>query len=78
MENDDIIDPIQELGTEMRAQLAANESLHLSMIPRAQLLGGVIFLDDRRSDIARHYDDNVLEIHRSPLPIREPPVVENL
>ena len=78
VENNRVIDAVQELRPEMRAQFQLHLLLHLGQFLARGISGVEILLDDRRADVARHDDDGVLEIHRPPLPVREASVVEHL
>src|SRR5215203_6559117 len=81
VEHDDLVDPVQELGTEDLAQLARNPTLHLlvgeSGVIRAeaQRLG---LVDGLRPDVGGHDKHNVLEVHGAALRIRELPVLQYL
>ena len=65
-------------GRKCRLQLGHHLVFH--RLPRrlVRLAVHEIFLDDRRADVAGHDDDGVLEIHRAPLPVRQPAVIEHL
>src|SRR5829696_167785 len=81
VEHDDLVDPVQELGTEDLAQLARNPTLHLlvgeSGVIRAeaQRLG---LVDGLRPDVGGHDEDHVLEVHRTALRVGELPVLQDL
>ena len=70
IENDDLIDAIEKLRPEMRAQRVHHQSPTCFF---RFFLGDVL-----RTDVRGHDDDGVLEIDRSPLPVRDPAVIEHL
>ena len=73
MEDDDLVDAIDELGAEVRAErvhhLAPSALVHSTIAKIGEV---------RTSKIRRHDDDGVLEIDRAPLPVGQAPVVEQL
>src|SRR5207253_7351619 len=87
VEDDDLVDAVQELGTE-----GSLESLHrlgaaLGLFAVALGLGvtpawgeeaDVGAAELRRGDVAGHDDDGVLEVHRATLTIGQATVVEDL
>src|SRR5215218_3613110 len=81
VEHDDLVDPVQELGTEDLAQLAGDPTLHLlvgeSGVVRAeaQRLG---LVDGLRPDVGGHDEDHVLEVHRTALRVGELSVLQDL
>ena len=72
MENDDFIEPIDEFGAKMGPDRTHHVRFHL-FVP-----GGVVTTDILRPDVGGHDDHGVPEIHRAPLSVREPAVVEHL
>src|SRR5215218_9313816 len=81
VEDDDLVDPVEELGTEDLAQLARDTALHLLVgetgviRAEAQRLG---LVDGLRSDVGGHDEDHVLEVHGAALRVRELPVLQDL
>ena len=73
LERNDVVDAVQELGTERGAQGLVDGAL-------LGLLVAVFrkFANELGSHVARHDDDGVLEVHHATLPIGETPVVEHL
>ena len=72
LEEDDLVDPVQELGPERRLELAHRERLDLRAVVVGQLQQVLA------ADVARHDDDGVLEVDRAALAVGEPAVVEHL
>src|SRR5207302_10850123 len=70
IEDNDLIYAIEKFGTEMCAQRIHDQS-------RASF-ARFFFSNVLRADVRGHDDDRVLEIDRSPLPVRDPAVVEHL
>src|SRR5437870_3640635 len=77
-ENDDVVNAVQEFGTKVRLQFSANQPLHFGMVFGRQFSGVEILLDDRRTDIAGHNNDRILEIHRPALSIGKAAIVKDL
>ena len=81
VEDDDLVDPVQELGTEDLTQLARDPALHLlvgeSGVIRAEAerLG---LVDRLRPDVGGHDEDDVLEVHGAALRVGELPVLQDL
>src|SRR5215204_6240220 len=81
VEHDDLVDPVEELGTEDLAQLARDAALHLLVgetgIVRAeaQRLG---LVDRLRPDVRGHDEDDVLEVHGAALRVCELSVLQYL
>src|SRR5207247_7332599 len=71
LEDDDLVDAVQELGPELTA-----ERVHDALAEEVLLVGELG--DERRPDVARHDDDDVLEVDCATVPIGETPVVEDL
>src|ERR1017187_7806534 len=71
-EDDDVVDPVQELGAEVAAELGLDARLERLVIDALKLL------DDRTADIRRHDDDDVLEIHGAAFSICQAAIVEHL
>ena len=72
MEHHDLVDAIEELRTKAPAQHLQRLFLHLLVVL------ALVSKDEIARDVRGHDHDGVLEIHRPPLPIREPAVVEQL
>ena len=73
VEDDDVVDPVDELGPEMLADDLHHRRLHLVVA----LLAGHL-LDHVRAEIRGHDDDRVAKVHRAALAIGQPAVVEHL
>ena len=74
-EDDDLVDPVQELGAEVLAQLLP-DALGGALERIGPGLGG---LDERRrADVAGHDHDRVLEVDRPALRVGQAAVVEQL
>src|SRR6185312_5414829 len=71
-EHDYVIHAIQELGPELLTQHRDHLLFHTIEIATG------ILEDVLASDVRRHDDDGVLEVHRATLRIREPPVIQDL
>ena len=76
VEHDDLIDPIEELGPELRPQDLGHLALHL--LVRRVAGAGVRGRDGRGADVARHDHDGVLEVDRPALAVGQATVVEDL
>ena len=70
MEDHRLIDPVEELGAKGGLQKFANLFPDLDIV---QLLLNVL-----AAEVGRHDDDGVLEIHRAPVAIGQPPLVQDL
>src|SRR5215210_1025554 len=81
VEDDDLVDPVEELGTEDLAQFARDPALHLLVgetgviRAEAQRLG---LVDRLRPDVGGHDENDVLEVHGAALRVRELPVLQYL
>ena len=79
-EHDDLVDTVQELGTD--AFLQQVEYLRLRRGNYLRTVGSrhpfEIFTYQRRAHIARHDDDRVLEVHGSSLVVGQSAIVEYL
>jgi hypothetical protein len=75
-EHHQLVQPIDELRTEVRLHHAHHRGLHL----RVLLLGiaGLGVLDHLRAEVRGHHDHGVAEIHRAALTIGQATVVEHL
>ncbi len=72
VEDDNVIHAIEEFRLEVQAyRVHDSGSHHFFVLPGK-------FVDFRRSDVRRHYNDSVLEIHCASLAVREPTVIEDL
>src|SRR6202042_3672832 len=77
-EEDDVVDPVQELRSEERLQLVAKDvTERLAPLRRLEELR-VGVEDSLRPDVARHHDDCVRKVRRPPAPVGEATVVEHL
>ena len=81
------VDPVEELGAEVRLQLRLDLLLHQVVGGRGAGLDRValdtepeagVGLDLRGTQIRGHDDDRVAEVHAAPLGVREVPVLEDL
>lgn len=72
-EDDDLVDTVNELGREVRADRAHDELPRLGL---DRALAHVV--EERSAEVARHDDDRVAEVDDAALAVREPPVVEHL
>src|SRR5215470_9504630 len=72
VENDDVVDAVEELRTEVAAQGLLDLRLDLLLVHPARLG------DPLGAEVRGHDDDGVLEGHDPALPVRQPPVVEHL
>src|ERR671920_264700 len=81
VEDDDLVDPVEELGTEDLAQLAGDAALHLLVgepgLIRAEAKR-LCLVDRLRPDVGGHDEHYVLEIHGAALRVRELPVLQYL
>src|SRR5665647_3973158 len=82
VEHDDLVDAVQELRTEMLLELVGDLRLHL-LVPRLRvgpLLEAEVhrLRDIPRTEVRRHDDDRVLEVHDPALRIGETTLVEDL
>ena len=72
VEDDRLVDAVQELGLEVRAQRRRHGLLHLGLVAAADL-------DDvLAADVRGHDQDGVAEVDRAALAVGQPPVVEDL
>ena len=74
LEDENLIHAIEEL----RLEAAAQGTLDLRLRPLPRLAGLGASEDPGTSDVARHDEDGVAEVHRAPAAIRQPPVIEDL
>src|SRR5215210_293568 len=82
VEDDDLVDPVQELGPEHLLQLAHDPGLHVlvgdaGLVADGEPDAGVLG-DLRRAHVRGHDHDRVAEVHRAPLGAREASVLEDL
>src|SRR5580693_8474167 len=70
VEHDEVVEPVEELRPEERA-----ERLVEDLLPG---LGGLRRREPVRPEVARHDDEGVAEVDGPALPVRQPPVVEEL
>src|SRR5256886_6571276 len=71
VEDDDVVDPVQELGTEVLAERVEHPLAH-------RLVGAGVAGDYLAPDVRRHDHDRVLEVDGAALAVGQPPVVEDL
>ncbi len=71
MEDDYLIKPVEELGLELPVHKLHHLLPHL-ILPLGKLEYPLA------SDIGGHYYYGILEIHRAPVPVREPAVIQYL
>src|SRR5581483_1967333 len=71
LEDDDLVDAVQELRPELSAQRVRH-----ALAQEVGLFGELG--DERRADVARHDDHDVLEVDRAAVAVGEPAVVEDL
>ena len=74
VEDDDLVDPVEELGAEHLLELVQEQALDALVLA----LHLVALRDQRGADVARHDDDRVLEVDGAALVVGEAPVVEDL
>ena len=72
MEHDDLVDAVDEFGTERRLDLGHHRELDHSVVVAGHLL------DHLRAEVRRHHDHGVLEVDRTSLPVGHTAVVEHL
>src|SRR5262249_39795432 len=77
-EDDDVVDPVQELGAQVVLELLAKHVAQrfAPLLRLEELAFGLEYA--LRADVARHDDDGVREIGGSAAPVREPAIVEHL
>ena len=68
-EDNDLVNPVEKFRPEGAVQLLQHP------LPRCL---GPQFLDPTAADVAGHDDDGIAEIHRAPMTIGQPPLVEQL
>ena len=79
VEDDDFVEPVQELRTEVRPQRVHDLALDVLVERRRRTVAlQRLFRDVVAADVRRHDHDRVLEVDRAALPVRQPPVVEQL
>src|SRR6267142_6198288 len=76
MKDNNFIDTIQELRTEVVPHLSQHRSLHL--VESRGVCLAFEFKDQVRADVGGHDDDRVFEVHDASLTVCQSPVVENL
>src|SRR3954471_13491928 len=75
-EDDDVVDPVEELGPEMVAKLIPHPLLHPLPSDRVELSAGIDNV--LAADVGRHDDHRVPEVDHPSLAVGEPPIVQNL
>ena len=76
MEDDNLIDSVEELRTEMLAQLVEHRRTHdrvIRAVERTSVVENAV-----AADVRRHDDDRVLEVDRVALTVGQTAVIENL
>ena len=76
VEEDDLVDPVQELGLEVGAQRV--HDLPPRALGERPAFGRRLLGDELAAEVRRHDDDGVLEIDGPPLAVGQPAVVEQL
>src|SRR5271165_3807829 len=76
VEDNGLVHPVQKLRPEMASQLIEHRVLH-PVVAFARETAPIL-QDPMTPDIGRHDHDGVLEIHRTPLPIRKTAIVQYL
>src|SRR5208283_276733 len=76
VEDDDLVDAIEKLRTEVPAQFLDHSLLHAFV--SGAFKSAAILENARTPDIGSHDHYGVLEIHRTALPISEPAIIQNL
>ena len=82
VEDDDLVDPVEELGPEDLLELAHDPVLHVvvgdaGLVADREADAGVLG-DLRGADVRGHDHDRVAEVDRAPLGVGEPAVLEDL
>src|SRR3712207_2775439 len=81
VEDDDLVDPVEELGTEDLPELARDPALHL-LVGEALLAAaeaqGLGLVDGLSSDVGGHDEDHVLEVHSATLRVGELAILQDL
>ena len=72
MKHHRLVDPVQELGTEVLLHLDPH-----GVADRLAALAGHLH-DLVRAEVRRHHDDGVLEVDRAALPVGQAAIVEHL
>src|SRR4051794_12840849 len=83
VEDDDVVDPVEELGPEDLLELAHDPGLHVVVgDPRLVVADGEaerrVAGDLLRADVRRHDHDRVAEVDRPPLRVGQAPVLQDL
>src|SRR4051794_11600735 len=83
VEDDDVVDPVEELGPEDLLELAHDPGLHVVVgDPRLVVADGEaerrVPGDLLRADVRRHDHDRVAEVDRPPLRVGQAPVLQDL
>src|SRR5450830_959965 len=80
VEDDDLIHPVQELGTEHRLHVFQHYGgdARVCLFVRDRSGRCLDAADDITADVAGHYDDRVAEVNRTALAVRQAPVVQDL
>ena len=76
VEDHDLIDAVEKLRPELLAQRIEHFLLH--HLIRLGIAAAAIGKNQLAADVGGHDHHGVFEIHRAPVAIGEPPVVENL
>src|SRR2546422_362345 len=70
VEDHDLVDPVEELWPQGVPQLLHDQRPHL--------LGALVLAEDVAAQVPRHDQHRVTEVHRSPVPVRQPALVQHL
>ena len=73
MEQDDLVQPVEEFGAEMPAHHIHHLWLDIRDLLVVVHIGEILAAEVRRED-----DQRIAEVHHTPLPVGQPPVVEHL
>ena len=77
-EEDQLVEPVEELGPEARPELVEHAQPHLGLVVLSCHEVEVGVEDGLRPHVGGEDDDRVFEVDRPPLPVGDAPVVEDL
>src|SRR3990172_1381042 len=81
MEDDNVVDPVQELGIERPLKVRNDAPSYFVVLVQGIILlkseGGVLF-NDPRAEVGGHDDDRVPEVHLSAVVVGQISVIEDL
>ena len=80
MEDDDLVDSVDQLRSQMASKLLRDPCLHLLVAHLGFDRGGVggDRFDQMRADVAGHQDHRILEVHDATLTVGQPSVIKDL